>query len=46
MCETGLLGLTSLKQPVVDKLTEANCDCKKFGFAFEILLVASALSLI
>ena len=32
MYETGLLGLTSLKFPVVDKLTEANCDFKKFGF--------------
>ena len=31
MCETGLLGLTSLNFPVVDKLTEANCDFKKFG---------------
>ena len=31
MCETGLLDLTSLNFLVVDKLTEANCDCKKFG---------------
>ena len=28
----GFAGLTFLKFPVVDKFTEANCDCQKFGF--------------
>ena len=37
MCETGLLDLTSLNFPVVDKHTEANFDCKKFGFPKRIL---------